>query len=906
MNRKKNLSAQYDPSGLEDKWYGAWEKDGLFSHTSRSESNNKAAFCMVIPPPNVTGSLHLGHALNHTIQDVLARYHRMKGASVLWLPGTDHAGIATQNVVEKLLAKEGKNRHDMGRKKFEAKVWEWKKQSGNAITKQQRELGESVDWNHEAFTLDPHLNKIVNQVFVRLHEEGLIYRAKQMINWCPVNQTALSNIEVEYKDINGQLYYIQYPILGSNEYLLVATTRPETLLGDEALAVHPDDSRYQSFIGKKVALPLMNRELPIIGDTYVDQNFGTGVVKITPGHDPNDFEIGRRHNLPITVVINERGKINEAGGAYKGLSREMARKKVVSDLDNQGFLEKTQKFQHKVGHSYRSGAVIEPLPSTQWFVKTKEIAKEAIRVVEQGKIRFIPQRWEIVYFEWMYNVQDWCISRQLWWGHRIPAWYDENGQVYVGSDETSVREKHSISPEKSLRQDEDVLDTWFSSALWPFATLWSKDEIFASTGWPKPSKLHKQFYPNSVLVTGFDIIFFWVARMIMMGTHFMKDIPFREVYIHGLVRDAERKKMSKSKGNVVDPLEKMKEFGTDAFRFFMMGILPEGKDIVYDESRLKGYQAFCNKIWNTARYLWMNQPSDYRVSDVPSSEIVFSEVDCWIIQHFNQTLLKIEDAIIHYRFAEYAQEIYDFTWKFFCDYYIELAKISLKNTALSESTLYTLNVIFKNILKLLHPIMPFITEELHSYWRGNKQSSDEYSYIIISSWPKEIQIGEHFNHFTAVENVVDIIYHIRNVRGELSIPPNKKLNASFVSNSKDMAPTIKKYGEHISTLTKLSQMIFVDEGSKERGIKVVLSSGTLFLDVFDQIDIEQEKTRLEKENKKIKKELTSLESRMGDPNFIQQAPQAIVAKEKERIAFLHKKISGVQELLRSCANKYKI
>ncbi len=897
MHKEITLPPKYNPSGLEKKWYSVWENKNLFSHKLSFPHSTKTTFSMVIPPPNITGSLHLGHALNHIIQDILARYHRMKGDSVLWLPGTDHAGIATQNVVEKLLEKEGKNRYELGREAFENQIWQWKKKSGGMITKQQRQLGESVDWNYESFTLEPHFNKVVNQVFIQLYKEKLIYRAKRMINWCPVNQTALANIEVEYRTVNGNLYYIKYFFLNSNKYLLVATTRPETLLGDEALAVHPDDSRYKKFIGKKVILPLLKKEIPIIADTYVNQSFGSGVVKITPGHDFNDFEVGQRHHLPTTIVIDARGKINSAGGTYVGLSREAARKKIIADLKDCGLLEKFEKYQHKIGHSYRSGAIIEPLPSTQWFVNAKELAKEAIQVVEDKKIIFTPKRWKKVYFEWMYNIQDWCISRQLWWGHRIPVWYDEAGGVYVGLDEEHIRKEYSISPETLLHQDKDVLDTWFSSALWPFITLWNKDEIFNSSDWPKLSSLQQQFYPNNILVTGFDIIFFWVARMIMMGTHFMKEIPFREVYIHGLVRDAERKKMSKSKGNVVDPLEKMQEYGTDAFRFFMISILPEDKDIVYDESRLKGYQAFCNKIWNTARYLWMNQSLDDSISEKSSTDINFSEIDYWMIQHFNQMLIKVESAIKNYRFAEYSKEIYNFTWKIFCDYYIELSKISLNDPTLRKATLYTLNLVFKNILKILHPIMPFITEELYSYWKDKNKKENNQEFIIVSKWPVNIQLNEPLDAFTAIENIIDIIYTIRNLRGELSIPPSEKIKSSFILNLKTMMPSMIKYTEHILSLAKLSHFNFINETNNPQGVKIILSCGTLFLDILDKVDISKEKERLAKESNKIKKELTSLELRMQNQDFLKKAPQKIIEKEKERINFLQKKMIGIDELL---------
>ena len=894
---ERELSSRYDPHGLENKWYRIWEEQGFFSYDfDQNSSTNKEKFCMVIPPPNVTGSLHLGHALNHTVQDILARYHRMKKFSVLWIPGTDHAGIATQNVLEKLLAQENISRHDLGRKKFEERIWSWKERSSKMISHQQRQLGESVDWSKERFTLDHGLNKIVKLVFIKLYEESLIYRAKKMINWCPVNQTALSNIEVEYKTIQGNLYYIRYPIVEGDGSMLIATTRPETMLGDEALAVNPEDARYKKYIGKRVILPLMNKEIPIISDEYVDQNFGTGVLKVTPGHDPNDFEVGKRHSLHTTIIMDEQARINEKGGRYQGLSREEARKKIIADLTKEGLLEKVEKYKHPVGHSYRSGAVIEPFPSTQWFVLVKPLAREAIEAVKDKKIKFIPQRWENIYFDWMYNIQDWCISRQLWWGHRIPAWYDEDNNIYVGLNEEEIREKHGLSKDIHLHQEEDVLDTWFSSALWPFATLWSEEEILSNKGWPPPSQLQKDLYPNDILVTSFDIIFFWVARMIMFGLNFMKDVPFRKVYIHGLVRDAHRQKMSKSKGNVVNPLEKMEEYGTDAFRFFLISILPEGKDIIYDESRIKGYQAFCNKIWNTARFIWMNQPPDYDLKNIDVHQLNISESDFWIIHHFNHILEEIEHYLEHYKFSEYAQAIYDFTWKFYCDYYIELAKISLKDEPQRESTLYFLNLIFQNILKLLHPIMPFITEELYSYWRDTKKKENG-DLIIASRWPQKIEPANK-KAFVQVEEIIHLIYLIRNIRGELSIPPSDKINAEVLLEDDKKKDILTKYKEHTIHFARLDRLEFIEDEEKSQGFKVVFNFGTLFLDIIDKIDLEKEKRRITKEITKIEKEFSSLSKHLTNKKFIKNAPEDIISKEKERLIFLEKKKKNLDDLFR--------
>ena len=890
----KELPPKYDPHGLENKWYKVWEKKSLFSYDLYQNYLSKEKFCMVIPPPNITGSLHLGHALNHTIQDIFARYHRMKGFSVLWIPGTDHAGIATQNVVERLLAQENISRYDLGRKEFEARVWIWKEKSSNMISHQQRQLGESVDWSKERFTFDHGLNKIVKLVFIKLYEEGLIYRAKKMINWCPVNQTALSNIEVEYKTIQGSLYYIRYPIAGENDSMLVATTRPETMLGDEALAVNPEDARYKKYIGKKAILPLMSKEIPVIADKYVEQSFGTGVVKITPGHDPNDFEVGQKHSLPVTIVMNKQAQINERGGRYQGLSRDKAREKIIADLEKEGLLERAEKYEHQVGHSYRSGAVIEPVPSIQWFVSTKPLAEKAIKAVKEDQIKFIPQRWENIYFDWMHNIQDWCISRQLWWGHRIPAWYDEENNVYVGLEVEEIRKKYKLSKDISLRQEEDVLDTWFSSALWSFATLWSEEEILSSEGWPPPSQLHENFYPNNVLVTSFDIIFFWVARMVMFGLHFMKDVPFRRVYIHGLVRDANRQKMSKSKGNVVNPLEKMEEYGTDAFRFFLISILPEGKDIIYDESRIKGYQAFCNKIWNTARFIWMNQSPDYDPKNMNADQLDPTESDSWIIHHFNHTLEKIEHSLKNYKLSEYAQTIYDFTWKSYCDHYIELAKISLKDKSQRGSTLYFLNLIFQNILKLLHPIMPFITEELYSYWGDRNTENNDL--IIVSKWPQKIEL-KNKKAFIQIEEIIHLLYVIRNIRGELSIPPSNKIDAMVFLENRKKKEIFVKYREHIISLARLGRLEFIEDKAKMHGLKAMLDFGTLFLDIKDKVDITKEKQRITKDIEKIEQKLSLLSKRLNNKKFIENAPEDIVLTEKKRLIFLEKKKKDLDNLL---------
>ena len=907
MSERKELPPKYDPSGLEQKWYPVWEKGKFFSHEYSLDEEGKAAqieavktgqqksFSIVIPPPNVTGSLHLGHALNHTIMDILTRYHRMKGDASIYLPGMDHAGIATQNVVERQLAEQSKKRHDFSREEFEKKIWEWKEKSGGMITHQMRQLGESVNWDYERFTMDEGLSAVVKRVFVQLYEEGLIYRAERMINWCPKDQTALSNIEVEYKNVKGKLYTFQYPLVDAEyegqKWLAVATTRPETILGDTALAVHPEDERYKHLIGKKARVPFIDREIEVIGDDYVDREFGTGVVKITPAHDLNDFAIGQRHKLPTIKILDNAAKMTELAGKFAGLSREEARKKIVAELEETGALISQDDHMHSVGHSYRSGAVVEPMISLQWFVSTQPLADKAIEVVKNGSVEFVPKRWENLYFDWMYNIQDWCISRQLWWGHRIPAYHCQS----CGHTEVSATEIHSCPKcsSQEVLQDEDVLDTWFSSGLWPFSTFLSQDPEKIDQEWPQGKLPHNNalsmFYPTSVLVTGFDIIFFWVARMLMMCTHFMQDIPFRHIYIHGLVRDATRQKMSKSKGNVVNPLEKMEEYGTDAFRFFMIGILPEGKDIVYDESRLKGYQAFCNKIWNTARFIWMNQPSDYRI---PEKVPELSMLDQWLLLEFNAALEKINSSLEQFRFADYASTIYEFLWKNFCDHYVEFAKTSLKDEKLSAGTLYTLNIVFEKTLQLLHPAMPYITEELYSFWpRKNKEDL-----IVVSKWPSAFE-NLNSNALIEVNEVNEVIHKIRSLRSNLSVPPGEKLNAVYCQNKK--SNSVETYIRHIENIARLASFEVKDNFEGKGFVKAVGESGDIFLDVAGKIDIEREKQRIEKELQTIENGIKSVEGKLNNPQFKDRAPSELVAEEQEKLNGFRHKFEQLAEILKA-------
>ncbi|MFO1480598.1 MAG: valine--tRNA ligase [Turneriella sp.] len=897
----KELGSLYNPQGLQEKWYPVWEKEGYFDYhknTGKQDADLKPEDCysIVIPPPNVTGSLHLGHALNHTLQDILTRHQRMLGKAALWVPGTDHAGIATQNVVERLLAKEGKRREDMGREKFEERVWQWKAESGGMITHQQRQLGESVNWDMERFTMDEGLSHIVRRVFVQLYNEGLIYRGERMINWCPKDQTALSNIEVEYKEIGGHLYYVRYPLEGAEhegrKYLIVATTRPETILGDEALAVHPDDERYAHLKGAKAKVPFINKLIPIVFDDSVDKEFGTGVVKITPAHDFNDFATGTRHKLPMTNVMTDSAHMNDLAGPYKGLSREACRKKIVEDLEVAEMIEKIDAHKHSVGHSYRSGAVVEPRLSLQWFVKIRPLADKAVSAVTSGATQFYPKRWENLFFDWMNKIEDWCISRQLWWGHQVPAWYCNDCEGVTVSMDDATECSHCKS--KNIKRDKDVLDTWFSSALWPFSTLMPQEISKIDAIWPEgkvpESDVLKNFYPTSTLVTGFDIIFFWVSRMLMMGMHFMDKTPFEKVIIHSLVRDANRQKMSKSKGNVVNPLEKMDEYGTDAFRFFLISIMPDGKDIIYDEARLKGYQAFCNKIWNTARFIMMNTPENY---ELPKTAPKLSAIDEYVLHELDTAIKKCNEALEGFYFADYALAIYDFLWKTFCDQYIEMSKVALKDEAMKPGALYTLYTVFRAALKLLHPVMPFITEELNSVLPGN-----ETGLLIVAPWPKA---GAHAAA-TKAENHTDVLLEIagkiRQVRAELSVEPGAKITVHVAVENSAGADFVRAHSAFLMSLARLGEVKFDKPATKM--IHAVLRKGVeVYLDLAGSIDIEREKARLEKEITTIEKGKQAAQAKLDSPQFAERAPTELVEAEKQKLVDYNTRLDRVRDMLSS-------
>ncbi len=861
-----DIPSTYNPATVEKKWYAIWEEEGLFHAV---EHDNKEPYSIVIPPPNVTGNLHMGHALNNTLQDILIRWQRMLNKSALWMPGMDHAGIATQNVVERLLQEEGKTKSDIGREGFVKRVWEWKEHSGGQIQSQLRRLGCSLDWERERFTLDEGLSRAVRKVFVSLYQEGLIYQGYRIINWCPRCETALSDIETEYRDINGKLYYIKYPIANNNAFITVATTRPETMLGDTGIAVNPDDDRYRSLIGRKVILPLMNREIPVFADSFVDKEFATGLVKVTPAHDPNDFEMGKRHNLEEIIILDERGYVNENGGAYQGMSRFDARERIIEDLAAQDLLVKIEDHDHSVGHCYRCHTIIEPYLSKQWFVRIQPIADEAIKAVKEKRIRFVPENWEKTYFDWMYNIRDWCISRQLWWGHRIPAFFCDDCNHITVSMEDPVKCESCGSA--AIRQDEDVLDTWFSSALWPFSTM----------GWPDITDTLKKYYPTSVLVTGFDIIFFWVARMIMMGLKFMKDIPFRDVYIHALVRDEAGQKMSKSRGNVVDPLLVMDSYGTDAFRFTLASLAAQGRDIILSEKRIVGYRSFCNKIWNASRFIILNLGPSFAPGEIISDDL--EQADQWILHRLNQVIGEITVSLQEYRFNEAAHGIYEFLWHEFCDWYLELSKQRLyaKDETKENSVRCAKNVLYhvlKQSLKLLHPFMPFITEEI---WSIISMGAPER--LIGSSWPEPDRRFSFPEAASETEFFKEIVYKIRNIRGEMNIPPNKKAHAVFKTGNQALRSLIEREMENIRALAKVDQItIDPDYTPAKTDASAVLKDLEILVPLEGVIDIEKERARLEKEIIKTTSDLDRVEKKLANENFLKKAPESITEKEREK------------------------
>jgi valyl-tRNA synthetase len=865
----KVLDKSYDPHQVEEKWYRYWMERNYFRADENSE---KESYSIVIPPPNVTGSLHIGHALNNTLQDILIRYKRMQGLSALWMPGTDHAGIATQNVVERQLLEEGLDRHALGREKFIERVWKWKKQSGGTIIGQLKKLGASCDWSRERFTMDEGLSEAVKEVFIHLYQEGLIYRSYYIINWCPRCQTALSDLEVEHEECLGKLYYLKYPFKEGDRFVIVATTRPETMMGDTAVAVNPEDQRYQGLIGKGIILPVVNREIPVIADTYVDIGFGTGCLKITPAHDLNDFEIGLRHGLPQIKVIDEVGRMNENAGSYRGMDRFECRKRIIEDFEREGLLIKTEDYQHMIGHCYRCKTIVEPNLSLQWFVKTKPLAQEAIEAVRNGRTRIIPEVWEKTYFEWMENIRDWCISRQIWWGHRIPAWYcDACGEIIVSKEAPTFCPKCGSN---RLRPETDVLDTWFSSALWPFSTM----------GWPKQTKELKRFYPTSVLVTGFDILFFWVARMMMMGLKFMGDVPFRDVYIHGLVRDERGEKYSKTRGNVVDPLELIDRFGADALRFTLAALTMPGSDLKLSEARTEGYRHFANKIWNASRFALMNL-GDYQIDEKETGFKPgdFSLPDRWIRGRLNEVIRETQKSLENYKFNEATNTLYQFIWHEFCDWYLELIKPYLyqdQDRLRRSLTQQTLLRVLDDMLRLLQPFMPFITEEIWQQLPLNKGNGS----IMVASFPR---IDERFDDDRIADEmglVIEIVSTLRNIRGEMNIPPGEQIDAFFHTKDSKIEERIQSNLSFIRSLAKVNEIRIGEEVKKGAYNAFAVVRDVEIFVPMDRSRIEEEDRRLQKEILKIEKEIAFVNKKLSNEQFLTKARTEVVSQEKQKVS----------------------
>lgn len=913
------MEKTYNPKEIEARIYESWEDSGYFSPSKSGEP-----FCIVIPPPNVTGTLHMGHAFQDTIMDIIIRYKRMNGKNTLWQVGTDHAGIATQMVVERQLEKSGTSRQELGRESFEKEVWKWKEESGSTITKQMKRLGASTDWTKEKFTMDENLVRGVTKVFIQLYEEGLIYRGKRLINWDPVLQTALSDLEVATTEEKGSLWHMKYPISGSENHIVVATTRPETMLGDTAVAVHPDDKRYKDLIGKEVILPLTDRKIPIIADEYVDQEFGTGCVKITPAHDFNDFEIGKRHDLEIISILDQSAKISQSAPAeYQGLDRFEARKKIVDDLEKNGLLQEIEDYTLTIPRGDRSGAILEPLITNQWFLKMEPLAQPAIEAVKNGEIKFIPENWSKTYFEWLENIQDWCISRQLWWGHRIPAWYDNEGNVYVGESENEIRKQHNIENSIALIQDDDVLDTWFSSALWPFSSL----------GWPDETYDLKTFYPTNVLVTGFDIIFFWVARMVMMGLKFMNEIPFKEIYIHGLIKDKNGQKMSKSKGNILDPIDLIDgisldelldkrvqglmqpemekriindtkkefpngipDFGTDALRFNFAIQASTGRDIRLDLKRVEGYRNFCNKIWNASRFIKMNT-NDFELLETQDTD--GHPVDQWIQSKFAETIDEVERQLSQYRFDLAATAMYEFVWNDFCDWYIELSKALINEPEIKRSQKdYTKNNLIKMldaILRMLHPTIPFITEEV---WQSLSEENKNRS-IMKADFPS----SENWKADPAIaantEWLKSFVSSVRQIRSEMNISPKQSIKIIVDDASNSDIERLKLYESFISNMGSVESIIH-KEGADDlpKSAIALLNKMKIYIPLEGLVDIEEEKARLQRKLSNLNQDLKSVENRLSNDAFVEKAPKEIVDELKEKFKVLSSDQTRIEEQLK--------
>ncbi len=856
------MPSAYEPHAVESRWYGYWEKQGYFH--ARSDSD-KPAFSQVIPPPNVTGVLHMGHALNNTLQDVIARRRRMQGFEVLWMPGTDHAGIATQNVVERQLEKEGTDRHAVGRDGFVKRVWEWKEHYGGTIISQLKRLGCSCDWERERFTMDEGCSLAVRTVFKELYDEGLIYRGKYIINWCPRCHTALSDIEVEHEEKNGHLWFIKYPFADGAGGVVVATTRPETMLGDTAVAVHPGDGRYAEVVGKTLILPLLDRRIPIITDEFVDPAFGTGAVKVTPAHDPNDFEIGLRHDLEQVNVMNPDATINENGGPYGGLDRYAAREAVVADLKDRGLLEKITDHLHAVGHCYRCGTEVEPYLSTQWFVKMKSLAREGIDAVRDERITFTPRRWEKIYFDWMENIRDWCISRQLWWGHRIPVWYcDDCGRIVVEVEQPDACPCGS----HNLRQDPDVLDTWFSSGLWPFSTM----------GWPEKTATLERFYPTSVLTTAFDIIFFWVARMIMLGLRFMDDVPFREVFVTALVRDYEGKKMSKSSGNVIDPIDIIEVYGTDALRFTLASIAVPGRDINLSEERIEGNRNFVNKLWNAARLVLSNLDG-FEQGGVDLSTADLDLADRWITSRLADTISRADGAMDSYNFSVAGKTLHQFFWGDFCDWYLELAKIRLyrgteEEKLMSQAVSYR---VLECSLRLLHPFMPFVTEEL---WQRLPGTGDS---IMVARWPSAQEFEKDAEAEKQMSFIQSLVVAVRSARSEHTIPPSAKVDAVFVCTDDECLGLLAERRHYLETMAGLGSVELSGEVPEGQfPMRAVVEGAEAYLSWDKGVDPKEEIDRLARRLKKVEEDLERTTAKLASDGFVKKAPPDVVERERQK------------------------
>jgi valyl-tRNA synthetase len=866
------LDKGYEPQEVEKKWYAYWQEKGLFS---ARETSDRKGYAIVIPPPNVTGVLHMGHALNITLQDILCRYRRLMGDNVLWMPGTDHAGIATQNVVEKKLAAEGKSRHDLGREGFIEEVWRWREKSGSAIINQLKRLGASCDWQRERFTMDEGLSRAVRTVFVQLYEEGLIYRGDYIINWCPRCRTALSDLEVEHEELDGNMYHIRYPLADGSGQITVATTRPETMLGDTAVAVHPEDERYMSLTTDSVILPLMNRPIPIIRDAYVDRSVGTGALKVTPAHDPNDFEIGKRHDLPHIKVIGDEGAMTAEAGVFQGLERFECRKAVLEALKAEGRLDRIEPIRHAVGHCYRCKCIVEPNLSRQWFVKAGPLAEKALAAVKDGRTRIIPDMWENTYYDWLENIRDWCISRQIWWGHQIPAWTCQDcGEMVVAMEAPAACPKCGAADPV---QESDVLDTWFSSALWPFSTM----------GWPDKTVLLSTFYPTSTLVTGFDILFFWVARMMMMGLHFMKEVPFRDVYVHALVRDEEGKKMSKSKGNVIDPLEIIEDYGTDAFRFTLAVFAAQGRDVKMSKQRVEGYRHFINKLWNAARFSMMHETNGQQ-NPAPTSAFL---PDRWILSRLREVTETVSQALDTYRFNDAASALYQFVWHEFCDWYLEIIKPTLYNTAAPEQRTATIQVLrraFRETLLLLHPFIPFVTEEIWhklcpgdgSIMSASHPLADADRTGMVRDPEAEMQINR----------LIQVITAVRNIRGEMNLPPSQVLEAIVQSPNTDFRETLASYRDLVMELARLKTLSVSTPGERPQAAATAITdNATTYVPLAGILNVAAETERLEKEIKKLDTELGGITKKLANPGFLNKAPADVVEKVRQKHALLSEK-----------------